>query len=97
MPTPWNPSYKRKSKTYTSPEVKDRYNRKHYDQVIIRVGKGGREALKALAEANGMSLSAYIRTLIIRDSQANGNGDISAILGGGGRISDYIANLRGRI
>lgn len=84
MSTPWNPNYKRKSKTYTSPEVKDRYNRKHYDQVIFRTGKGGREAIKAIAEARGMSLAEYIRHLIITDCNEHGNNDISAFLGGGG-------------
>lgn len=84
MSTPWNPNYKRKSKTYTSSEVKDRYNRKHYDQVTIRVGKGGRDAIKAVADSRGMSLAAYIRHLVIEDTKRHGNGDISAILGGGG-------------
>lgn len=87
MSTPWNPNYKRKSKTYTSSEVKDRYNRKNYDQVSFRVGKGGREAIKVMAELRGMSLAGYIKHLVIADAQSAGKGDIQALLGGGGKLS----------
>lgn len=83
----WNPNYKRKSKTYTSPEVKDRWNKKHYEQLQFRVGIGGREAIKAMAEYNGMSVSAYMRHLVIKDAQSAGKGDISDILGGGGGVT----------
>ena len=83
MSTPWNPNYKRKSKTFTSSEVKDRYNRKHYDQVAFRTGIGGRDAIKAMAELRGMSLAEYLRHLVIEDCKNSGNGDISAIIGGG--------------
>lgn len=83
MSTPWNPNYKRKSKTYTSSEVKDRYNRKHYEQVGFRVGIGGKEAIKVMADLRGMSLAEYIRHLVIADAQSAGKGDISALLGGG--------------
>lgn len=72
-------------KTVTSCEVKDRYNRKHYDQVILRTAKGGRDELQRIADSHGMSVNAYIRHLIIRDNAANA--DISAILGGG--VIDY--------
>lgn len=69
-------------KTYTSSEVKSRYNRKHYDQITFRCGKGGLQAVKALADSTGMSLAAYLRHLIIADAEKHGNHDISAILGG---------------
>ena len=74
-------------KTYTSPEVKDRYNRKHYDQVQLRVAKGGREQLQQLALSEGLSTAAYIRHLIIADAKNRGFGDISAVIGGG--VADY--------
>ena len=81
MSTPWNPNYKRKSKTYTSPEVKDRWNRKHYDQITIRCGIGGRKLIQDAAAAHGMSMAEYLRHLVIADNPENA--DISAILGGG--------------
>lgn len=74
-------------KTVTSCEVKDRWNRNHYDQVLIRTAKGGREAIRVLAAAKGKSVSEYIRGLIIADAARDErfkNADISAFLGGGG-------------
>ena len=68
----------------TSYEVKDRWNRKHYDQILIRVGAGSKSAVKEIARARGLSVSAYIKMLIIRDCKACGNADISALLGGEG-------------
>lgn len=70
-------------RTYTSCEVKDRYNRKHYDQIILRTAKGGADCVKILADEQGLSVAAYIRHLIIADAASRGNGDISAIIGGG--------------
>lgn len=71
-------------KTVTSCEVKDRWNRNHYDQILIRTGKGGREAIQIMAELRGKSVSEYLRGLVIEDAKRNGaNDDISAILGGG--------------
>lgn len=57
-----------KRKTYTSCEVKDRWNREHYDRVAITVPKGARDEVQAAAAAHGQSVSAYIRSLIIRDN-----------------------------
>ena len=69
-------------KTHTSCEVKDRWNRKHYDRMAVIIPKGSRDEINAAARARGMSTSAYIRALLIRDMQANG--DISTNLAGGG-------------
>ena len=74
-------------RTYTSPEVKDRWNRKHYEQILLRVAKGGRETVQQLAELRGLSVSAYVRHLIIHDAETLGKGDISAIIGGG--VTNY--------
>lgn len=74
-------------KTYTAPEVKDAWNREHYDQLLIRVRKGSREAVQQLAAERGMSTAEYIRHLIITDAQKRGNVDISATLGGGGKLT----------
>lgn len=88
MSTPWNPAYKRISKTVTKPEVKDRYNRKHYDQIAFRAGKGSLEAVKLMAELRGMSVAAYMRHLIIKDCNEAGKAELSAILGGGGGLNN---------
>lgn len=71
-------------KTHTSSAVKDRYNRKHYEQLTIRTAHGGRAAIQELAELHGLSVTAYIRHLVIADGKRNGKPEISAILGGGG-------------
>lgn len=84
MSTPWNPAYKRTSKTVTKPEVKDRYNRKHYDQIAFRAGKGSAEAIRMMADLRGLSVAAYLRHLIIADCESAGKAELSAILGGGG-------------
>lgn len=76
-------------KTYTSSEVKDRWNREHYEQVIFRVSIGGKDVLRRLAEEAGLSVAAYIKHLVIKDAQERGNGDISAIIGGGGNLIGY--------
>lgn len=40
--------------------AKDKYRAKAYDQINIQVLKGTRERWRALAEAEGKSLTAYI-------------------------------------
>lgn len=76
-------------RTYTSSEVKDRWNRNHYEQVIFRVSIGGKDVLRRLAEESGLSVAAYLKHLVIKDAQERGNGDISAIIGGGGNLIGY--------
>jgi len=71
-------------KTQTSCEVKDRWNRNHYDQIMLRCATGGREAIQELAELRGLSVAAYIRHLIIKDAETLGKADISGKIGGGG-------------
>ena len=53
----------------TSTEVKNRWNAKAYDQLLIRVKKGDKEIIKAFAEQNGESLNGYIVRLIEEDMQ----------------------------
>ena len=78
-------------KTFTSCEVKDRWNRNHYDKITFRTGKGGAQAIKAMAEWHGLSMAEYLRHLVIADAQQSEKHEISAILGGGhaprGRVS----------
>lgn len=81
-------------KTHTSWEVKERYNRRHYEQVIVRTAQGGRAAIQELAAMHGLSVSAYIRHLVIADAIAHGKPDISGIIGGGGRGAEYFSAAR---
>lgn len=76
-----------KRKTYTSPEVKDRWNRAHYDRIGFNVPIGARAEVQAIAEARGMSVAAYIRALIIRDTAENP--DSTRILRGGGVLDSW--------
>lgn len=61
------------------------YQRKNYDQICIRVGKGQRDFIADLAAQDCRTVANYIKHLIIQDARAKGkNPDISAFLGGGG-------------
>lgn len=66
----WKPEYgrTRRTKTQTSTEVKNRYNRKHYDRMSFVVPAGSRELIKARAEELGVSVNEYIRQLIVADA-----------------------------
>lgn len=48
----------------TSSTVKDRYNRKVYDAVTLRVPKGQKEVIQAYAESRGESVNAFIQRAI---------------------------------
>lgn len=84
-----------KRKTYTSWEVKNRWNRKHYENVNVLVTIGAKDEIKAIAESRGMSVSAYIRHLIIKDNPLEPEKpDILPILRGGGVMNpDQIREL----
>ena len=69
-----------KRRTYTSPEVKNRWNAAHYDRMEVNVPQGARDEIKAAATAHGQSVSAYIRSLIIRDNPE----ELTKCLRGGG-------------
>lgn len=56
----------------TSSEVKDRYNKKTYDTIMLRVYKGRKDEVQAAAERAGLSLNAYIVKAI--DRQMNNDG-----------------------
>lgn len=73
-----------KRKTYTSPEVKDRWNRAHYDRIGLTVYKGGRAEVQALASDAGLSVSEYIRLAIKEKAEKDGKADTLVILRGGG-------------
>ena len=60
------------------------YQRKNYDQICIRVGKGQRDFIADLAAQDCRTVANYIKHLIIQDAQKKGKKpDISAFLGGG--------------
>lgn len=71
-------------KTYTSPEVKERWNRKHYDRITFHAGKGSSEFITELADEQGLSKAAYLRNLIIADAIQRGHKDAPTRLGDGG-------------
>jgi hypothetical protein len=51
-------------KTRTSAEVKNRYNAKAYDRILIVVPKGEKELITAHAKAHGESTNAFIKRAI---------------------------------
>ena len=51
----------------TSSSVKDRWNKKTYDDVRLRLYKGQKEIVKSYAESQGKSLNGYISELIQKD------------------------------
>lgn len=82
-------------RTTTSAEVKNRWNAEHYDRVVLTVPVGAREEIKAAAAAQGLSVSAYVRTLIIRDNAKNP--DSTRILRGVGVADAWEAALPGQL
>lgn len=66
-------------KTTTSAEVKNRWNREHYDRLQVIVPAGAADEIRAAAAKHGQSVSAYIRTLIIRDNALE---DVRELTGG---------------
>lgn len=51
----------------TSTAVKDRWNKKAYDQMPIRVPKGLKQRIEAYAHEKGMSLNGYVNGVIRED------------------------------
>lgn len=70
-------------KTYTSSAVKNRWNKKHYDQIMFRCKIGGKELMQQLAAESGMTFAEYMRTLVIQDAQKRGKNDVVEFFGGG--------------
>lgn len=70
-------------KTRTSTTVKDRWNKKHYEQIMIRVPIGAKEEIQKLAETSGLSVAEYIRQAIRQKAEKEGrNNDIPTLRGG---------------
>ena len=51
----------------TSSTVKDRWNKKAYDQLLIRIPKGRKADIEQYAEAHGQSLNGFIAE-VVRES-----------------------------
>ena len=48
-------------KTYTSPKVKARWNKKNYDRIAVLIPKGQKEPFaKYIKEKYGLSMNAYV-------------------------------------
>ena len=48
----------------TSSAVKDRYNAKAYEEIKVRVSKGGKARIQSYAEAHGESVNGFINRAI---------------------------------
>ena len=53
--------------TQASNKAVQKYSKKAYDTTVLRVHKGQLDQIKAYAESKGMSLNAYINSLIAAD------------------------------
>lgn len=60
-------THKKARKTKTSAAVKNRYNKKNYDTIIICPKKGEKAKIKAAAEKRRESMNSYILRLIYED------------------------------
>jgi hypothetical protein len=54
----------------TSSAVKNRYNSKTYDRIILSVPKGEKEQYQKHAQQKGVSLTALVRALLKKDMNA---------------------------
>lgn len=68
---------------YTSTEVKNRYNRKTYEQLNIRIRKGKLPEVQELATACGLSIAELVRHGIDLVCKENG---YNTLFGGGAVI-----------
>lgn len=80
-------------KTYTSSEVKNRWNAEHYDRVAIVIPAGARAELQAEAERHGQSVSAYVRSLILHNAHEEGRE--LPCMGGGVMLSAWADLVEG--
>ena len=59
-------------------DANNRYTKKAYDDIKVRVKKGKREAITKFAESKGMSLNGFINKLIYQamgEEQPNSDND----------------------
>ena len=48
----------------TSATVKDRWNRNNYDSLLIRLPRGRKTAIEALAHEHGESINGFVNALL---------------------------------
>ena len=65
-------------KTYTSPKVKAKWNRRHYDRITLLVKKGEREKIAEFAKSQGMSTNGFINQ-VIRETMGVSIGEWKAL------------------
>lgn len=58
---------KSKKKPHTSATVKNRYNAKAYDKVILLVKKGYKDSIRQRAADKNISMNKYITDLVFAD------------------------------
>lgn len=51
-------------KTYTSASVKQRWNARHYDRIVLLFKKGHKEKVMKYAKDHGMSMNGYINKTV---------------------------------
>lgn len=56
----------------TSSAVKDKYNKKAYDEIKVRVAKGQKEKIQNHSEAHDMSVNSFINDAISEKMQRDG-------------------------
>ena len=60
----------------TSSVVKDRYNSKAYDEIKLRVKKGQKQAIEAIARDNNESINGYVKKAIKEQIKSDTGNDI---------------------
>lgn len=55
----------------TSAAVKNRYNAKAYDRIILAVPKGSKEVYQQLAKSRGVSLTQLIKAMLDKEIEKN--------------------------
>jgi len=58
----------------TSVAVKEKYNKKAYEDIRLRVKKGQKEIIQARADELGKSLNGYVTDLIAEDLKNSADG-----------------------
>lgn len=58
--------------TKASGKAVDRYCKKAYEDLRIRVKMGNKSKIQSLAESKGLSLNGYINSLIEKDMHSHG-------------------------
>ena len=74
---------------YTSSRVKNRWNKKHYDGINIRLPIGCRAEIQSAAKKRGMSMASFIRWAVLQAVSPEERKDMHFL---SGRTTDDIEN-----